>query len=66
MGTYVSTGKITTLSHEALDHTMKLGASVAESILTCAKLKEVLCSDGCYIVIEVEIDTTPFLDFDTR
>lgn len=66
MGTYVSTGEVTTLSHKALDHTMKLGASVAESMLTCAKIKEVFCGNWCLLVIEIEVDTTPVLDFATR
>lgn len=66
MNTYISTGKVTTLSHEAADHTMELGASVAESMLTCTKSTEVLRGPGCCFVIEVEIDTTPRLIFATR
>lgn len=59
MNTYISTGKVTTLSHEARNYTMELGASVAEPMHTCTKSTKVLCSLGCYIVIEVEVDTTP-------
>lgn len=66
MNTYVSTSKVTTLSHEALDHTMELRASVAESMHTCAKLKEILRSFGYQITIKGEVDTTPLLIFAIR
>lgn len=66
MNTYISTSEITTLSHKALDYTMELGTSVAKSIYTCAKFKEVLRGKRCRLLKEVEVDATPFLHFATR
>lgn len=54
--THVTTGEVTTLKHELWDHTVELGASVAEALLASAKSAEVLGGLWDNIVEEVEVD----------
>lgn len=61
MATYVTAGEVTTLGHEVANHTVELGSSVTESLLTSAESTEVLSGSGDNIVVEVEVDTTPVL-----
>lgn len=54
---YVATGEVTTLEHELGDHTVELGAGVAEALLAGAEGTEVLDGLGDDIVEELEVDT---------
>lgn len=53
---YVAAGEVTTLEHELRNHTVELGARVAEALLAGAEGAEVL--DGLWddIVEELEVD----------
>ena len=53
---YVATGEVTTLKHEVGDHTVELGAGVAEALLASAESAEVLSSLGDDIFEEGEVD----------
>jgi hypothetical protein len=53
---YVATGEVTTLKHELGDHTVELGASVAEALLAGAESAEVLGGLGNNIIEEGEVD----------
>lgn len=53
---YVATGEVTTLEHELGDHTVELGAGVAEALLASAESAEVLSGLGDNIIVEVEVD----------
>lgn len=53
---YVATGEVTTLEHEVGDHTVELGAGVAEALLASAESAEVLSSLGDNIFEEGEVD----------
>lgn len=53
---YVATGEVTTLEHELGDHTVELGAGVAEALLAGAKSAEVLSSLGDSLIVEGEVD----------
>ena len=53
---YVATGEVTTLEHELGDHTVELGAGVAEALLAGAESTEVLSSLGDNIIVEGEVD----------
>ena len=59
MGTYIASGKITTLRHEASNHTMELGTGVAEALFACCKGAEVASGLRDDIVIELENDAAP-------
>ena len=53
---YVATGEVTTLEHELGDHTVELGAGVAEALLASAESAEVLSGLGDNIIVEGEVD----------
>ena len=53
---YVATGEVTTLEHELGDHTVELGAGVAEALLASAESAEVLSGLGDNVVVEGEVD----------
>jgi len=53
---YVATGEVTTLEHELGDHTVELGAGVAEALLAGAESAEVLSGLGDNIIVEGEVD----------
>jgi hypothetical protein len=53
---YVATGEVTTLKHELGDHTVELGAGVAEALLAGAESAEVLSGLGDNIIVEGEVD----------
>jgi len=53
---YVATGEVTTLEHELGDHTVELGAGVAEALLASAESAEVLSGLGDNIIEEGEVD----------
>jgi len=53
---YVATGEVTTLEHELGDHTVELGAGVAEALLASAESAEVLGGLGDNIIEEGEVD----------
>jgi hypothetical protein len=53
---YVATGEVTTLEHELGDHTVELGASVAEALLAGAESAEVLGGLGDNIIVKSEVD----------
>ena len=53
---YVATGEVTTLEHELGDHTVELGAGVAEALLAGAESAEVLGGLGDNIIVESEVD----------
>jgi hypothetical protein len=53
---YVATGEVTTLEHELGDHTVELGASVAEALLAGAESAEVLGGLGNNIIVKSEVD----------
>lgn len=53
---YVATGEVTTLEHELGNHTVELGAGVAEALLASAESAEVLSGLGDNILVEVEVD----------
>ena len=53
---YVATGEVTTLEHELGDHTVELGAGVAEALLAGAESAEVLSSLGDSLIVEGEVD----------
>jgi len=59
----VATGEVTTLRHELRDDTVELGAGVAEALLAGAQSTEVLGGRGDDLVVELERDATPVLDF---
>jgi hypothetical protein len=59
--TYVATGEVSTLEHEIRDHTVKLGALVAEALLTSAKSAEVLRGLGDDIIEKLEVDATALI-----
>ena len=54
--TYVATGEVTALKHEVGNHTVELGAGVAEALLARAQGAEILSRLGDDIVEQVEVD----------
>ena len=59
--TYVTTSEVAALKHEVWDHTVELGAGVAEAFLAGAEGTEVLGGLWHDIVVEVEVDAAPVL-----
>jgi len=55
----VTTGEVSTLQHELRNDTVELATLVAKALLASAESTEVLGSLWNYIVVEVEVDTTP-------
>lgn len=56
ISTYIASSEITTLQHEAGDHTVEAGTLVSESFLAGAEGAEVLGCFGDDVVVEVEDD----------
>lgn len=59
--TYVALGEVTTLEHELGNHTVELGASIAEALLAGAESAEVLGGLGDILRVELEVDTASLL-----
>lgn len=54
--THIATGKVTTLKHELWNHTVELGAGVAEALFASAEGTEVLNGLGHDIIVQVKVD----------
>lgn len=52
--TYIAASEVTTLGHEASDHTVELRARVAEALLACREGTEVVGGIRDNIVVQLE------------
>ena len=59
---YISTSKVTPLSHEASNDSMELGTSISETKLASSKSTEVICCLGDNVVIKSKDNPPPGLN----